>query len=159
MPDQHALADRTELDALRSTRFEPTAEAAARGGLRMAAYGLSADPRLAMGASAVPILHSLQRQVGNRAVVERLGVQRQGLEDFGLGDPGFGGGGGPTGGPTGTGSGGGTQVISGDVIELNAGSIVLNAGLTRVNGVLQSDTLVTDSVIASSYTPGAGNVF
>jgi hypothetical protein len=159
MPDQHALADRTDLDALRSARLEPTAEtldrSSQRGGLGVAGFGLAADPRLAMGASAVPILHSLQRQVGNRAVVERLGVQRQGLEDFGLGDPGFGGGGGPTD----TGSGGGTQVISGDVIELNAGSIVLNAPLTRVNGVLQSDTLVTDSVIASTYTPGAGNVF
>lgn len=155
MSDQHALADRTEFDALRSARVEATAAVADRGGFGMAAYGLSADPRLAMGASAVPILHSLQRQVGNRAVVERLGVQRQSLEDFGLGDPGFGGGGGPTGG----GSGGGTQVISGDVIELDAGSIVLNAPLTRVNGVLQTDTLITDSVIASSYTPGAGNVF
>ena len=112
-----------------------------------------------MGGSAVPLIHSLQRQVGNRAVVERLGVQRAGLEDFGLGDPGFGGEGADGGAPTGAGSGGGTQVISGDVIELNAGSIVLNAPITRANGVVQSDALVTDSVIASSYTPGAGNVF
>jgi hypothetical protein len=158
MPDQHAHAQDVELDAMRYARVEPTAAPADHASYRTAAYGLAGDRRLGMSAPVAPILHSLQRQVGNRAVVERLAIQRDGLDDFGLGDPGFGdgGGGGTT---TGDGSGGGTQVISGDVIELNASSIILNAPVTRANGIMQSDAVVTDSVISSSYTPGAGNVF
>lgn len=31
------------------------------------------------------------------------------------------------------------------------------APFVRVAGVLQADTLITNSVISSSYTPGAGN--
>ncbi len=159
MLEFHAHEDRAELATARRAAPEPAANTAFRATLGAGQHRLAADPRLSMGGSAVPLIHSLQRQVGNRAVVERLGVQRADLDDFGLGDPGFGGGGAPTGDGFGGGTGGGTQVISGDVIELNAASIVLNAPITRANGVLQSDTLVTDSVIASSYTPGAGNVF
>jgi hypothetical protein len=32
------------------------------------------------------------------------------------------------------------------------------APFVRVAGVLQADTLITNSVVSSSYTPGAGNV-
>ena len=32
------------------------------------------------------------------------------------------------------------------------------APFVRVAGVLQADTLITNSVISSSYTPGVGNV-
>jgi hypothetical protein len=110
-----------------------------------------------MRASAAPILATLQRQAGNRAVVERLGIQRipDGVPDAAPADAGPA----PTADATAGGGGGGNQVISGDTVEINASNIVLNAASTRVNGLLQSDTLVTDTVIASTYTPGAGNLW
>jgi hypothetical protein len=33
------------------------------------------------------------------------------------------------------------------------------AGMSKFSGVVQCDTLVTNSVVASSYTPGAGNIW
>lgn len=44
-------------------------------------------------------------------------------------------------------------------IELSAGMLVVGAGMSKFSGVVQSDTLITNSVIASSYTPGAGNIW
>ena len=159
MPDHHARADHVELDTMRNSRVEPTARSTEHSSLAMAAYGLAADPRLAMSAPAAPILQSLQRQVGNRAVVERLAIQREG--PAGLDDS-------PTdaAAPAAGSSGGSRRVISGDTvelsgarIELNAARIDINAPLTRVNGTIQPDTLVTDTVISSSYSPGAGNTW
>lgn len=143
MPDQHAPAERVELDAMRNSRVEPTARPAEHPSLALAAYGLAADPRLAMSAPVAPILHSLQRRAGNRAVVQRLAIQRDGPA-------------GPedapdAGAPTADQSGGNRQVISGDTIELNAGRIDINAPLTRVNGTIQPDTLVTDTVITTTH--------
>ncbi len=31
--------------------------------------------------------------------------------------------------------------------------------MTQANGVLRADTIIADNVVASSYTPGAGNVW
>ena len=33
-----------------------------------------------------------------------------------------------------------------------------DAGIWKFSGVVQSQTLITDSVVAASYSPGAGNV-
>ena len=38
-------------------------------------------------------------------------------------------------------------------------TVHINAGMTRVSGALQADTLIANSVVGSSYTPGVGNVF
>ncbi len=148
----HARADHVELDAMSSARVEPTVQPTEPASLTMATYDLVADPRMAMSAPAAPILQSLQRQVGNRAVVERLGIQRDapaGPDDAPV----------DAGAPTDDASGGSRQVISADTIELTAGRIDINAPLTRVNGTIQPDTLVTDTVISSSYSPGAGNTW
>jgi phage baseplate assembly protein V len=48
--------------------------------------------------------------------------------------------------------------VSATVVEIDAGELEVNAGMARFSGVVQCDTLVTNSVLASSYTPGAGNV-
>ena len=48
--------------------------------------------------------------------------------------------------------------VSAAVVEIDAGQVEVNAGMARFSGVAQCDTLVTNSVVASSYTPGAGNV-
>ena len=44
-------------------------------------------------------------------------------------------------------------------LELSAGVTYVNAGLTRFSGVVQTETLIATSVIAQSYTPGAGNIW
>lgn len=38
------------------------------------------------------------------------------------------------------------------------GAVNVNAGLSRFSGVVQADTIIANSVIAASYTPGAGNL-
>jgi hypothetical protein len=43
-------------------------------------------------------------------------------------------------------------------VKISAGAIVIDAAMTKCNGVLQCDTLVANSVISASYTPGAGNL-
>ena len=49
--------------------------------------------------------------------------------------------------------------ISGSLIELSAGAVTVNAGFSRFNGVAQADTVISTSVVSSSYTPGAGNIW
>jgi hypothetical protein len=34
----------------------------------------------------------------------------------------------------------------------------VDAGMARFSGVVQCDTLIANSVVSSSYTPGAGNL-
>lgn len=52
-----------------------------------------------------------------------------------------------------------TVRITGSVITLEAAAINLKSGLVTCDGTLQSHTLITESVVASSYTPGAGNIW
>jgi len=49
--------------------------------------------------------------------------------------------------------------VAASTVKVSAGMVVVDAGMTRFSGVVQCDTLITNSVIASSYTPGAGNVW
>jgi phage baseplate assembly protein V len=42
--------------------------------------------------------------------------------------------------------------------EVSAGTLTVNAGMSKFGGVVQCDSLIANSVIAQSYTPGAGNV-
>lgn len=44
-------------------------------------------------------------------------------------------------------------------VHVSAGMVEIDAGMTKVSGVVQCDTLIANSVVASSYTPGAGNVW
>src|SRR5947209_3450249 len=43
-------------------------------------------------------------------------------------------------------------VLSSSQLEINAGMITVNAGMAKFSGVVQADTLIANSVIASSYT-------
>jgi hypothetical protein len=54
---------------------------------------------------------------------------------------------------------GGTTTITGGVINIEGGQVNLDAAMTHASGVLQADTVIADSVVASSYSPGAGNVW
>ncbi|HSA79707.1 MAG TPA: hypothetical protein VLE23_02725, partial [Geminicoccaceae bacterium] len=44
-------------------------------------------------------------------------------------------------------------------IEVTAGSVIVNAGTATFSGVVQCNTLVTNTVVATTYTPGAGNIW
>jgi hypothetical protein len=49
--------------------------------------------------------------------------------------------------------------INASVVEVTAGMLNVNSGLSRFSGTVQADTVITNSVISSSYTPGAGNIW
>ena len=49
--------------------------------------------------------------------------------------------------------------LNGSTVEVSSGQVIVNAGMSKFNGVVQSDTLITNSVVSSSYTPGAGNIW
>jgi len=44
-------------------------------------------------------------------------------------------------------------------IDLMAAMVTIEAGMVKTSGVLECDTLVAKSVVAESYTPGAGNIW
>jgi Type VI secretion system/phage-baseplate injector OB domain len=48
--------------------------------------------------------------------------------------------------------------ISASKISFSSGMGSADAGIWKFSGVVQSQTLITDSVVAASYTPGTGNV-
>lgn len=52
-----------------------------------------------------------------------------------------------------------TITLQGSTVEISAGSVTVNAGMTRCSGVVQADTVVASSVVGASYTPGAGNIW
>jgi uncharacterized protein involved in type VI secretion and phage assembly len=49
--------------------------------------------------------------------------------------------------------------VSASSVEVSAGMVTVNAGMSRFSGVVQADTVITNSVVSASYTPGAGNIW
>jgi len=49
--------------------------------------------------------------------------------------------------------------INASAAEISAGMVTVNAGMSKFSGVVQADTVITNSVISASYTPGAGNIW
>src|SRR4051812_17120040 len=49
--------------------------------------------------------------------------------------------------------------VSASTVEVTAGSVTVNAGMSTFSGVVKADTVITNAVVSSSYTPGAGNVW
>ena len=49
--------------------------------------------------------------------------------------------------------------ISASTIDVTASMVKVSAGMSQFSGVVQCDTLITNSVVSSSYTPGAGNIW
>ncbi|WHO39158.1 phage baseplate assembly protein V [Sphingobium sp. AP49] len=45
------------------------------------------------------------------------------------------------------------------MLKVTAGMVQVDAPLSRFSGVVQADTVITNSVISASYTPGAGNIW
>jgi uncharacterized protein involved in type VI secretion and phage assembly len=48
--------------------------------------------------------------------------------------------------------------ISASQVEVSAGMVTVNAGMSKFSGVVQADTVITNTIIAATYTPGAGNI-
>jgi uncharacterized protein involved in type VI secretion and phage assembly len=44
-------------------------------------------------------------------------------------------------------------------VEVSAGMVKVDAGMSKFSGVVQADTVIANSVISASYTPGAGNIW
>ncbi len=49
--------------------------------------------------------------------------------------------------------------VNASTMEVSAGMVTVNAGMSRFSGVVQCDTLISNSVVSASYTPGAGNIW
>jgi phage baseplate assembly protein gpV len=49
--------------------------------------------------------------------------------------------------------------VTAATLEVSAGMVTVDAGLSKFSGVLQCDTLLATTVVATTYTPGAGNVW
>jgi uncharacterized protein involved in type VI secretion and phage assembly len=51
------------------------------------------------------------------------------------------------------------SITAGAPVEISASMLTVNAGMSKFSGVVQADTVITNSVVSASYTPGAGNVW
>jgi hypothetical protein len=49
--------------------------------------------------------------------------------------------------------------INASTVAVSAGMVTVDAGMSKFSGVIKCDTLITNSVVSSSYTPGAGNIW
>jgi hypothetical protein len=49
--------------------------------------------------------------------------------------------------------------VTASQVELTSGMVTVTAGMSRFSGVVQCDTLMANSVISASYSPGAGNIW
>ena len=53
----------------------------------------------------------------------------------------------------------GKVTITASAVEISAGMVTVNAGMSKFTGVVQADTVISNSVISASSTPGSGNVW
>jgi len=49
--------------------------------------------------------------------------------------------------------------VNASQVAISAGMVTVDAGMSRFSGVVQADTVISNSVISASYTPGAGNIW
>jgi uncharacterized protein involved in type VI secretion and phage assembly len=49
--------------------------------------------------------------------------------------------------------------ITAATAEISAATLTVNAGMSKFSGVIQASTVIANSVVSSSYTPGAGNIW
>lgn len=48
--------------------------------------------------------------------------------------------------------------VDASLIQATAGMVTVDAAFSKFSGVVQCDTLISNSVISVSYTPGLGNL-
>lgn len=49
--------------------------------------------------------------------------------------------------------------VNASQVELSAGMVTVNAAMSTFSGVVKCDTLISNTVVSATYTPGAGNVW
>ena len=49
--------------------------------------------------------------------------------------------------------------VNASQLAITAGMVTVDAGMSRFSGVVQADTVISNSVVSASYTPGAGNIW
>jgi uncharacterized protein involved in type VI secretion and phage assembly len=49
--------------------------------------------------------------------------------------------------------------VNASQVSVSAGLVSVDAGMSKFSGVVQADTVIANSVISASYTPGAGNIW
>ena len=49
--------------------------------------------------------------------------------------------------------------VSASQVAVSASLVTVDAGMSRFSGVVQADTVICNSIISASYTPGAGNIW
>ena len=49
--------------------------------------------------------------------------------------------------------------VEASMVEVSAGMVKVDAGMSQFSGVVKADTVITNSVVSASYTPGAGNIW
>jgi uncharacterized protein involved in type VI secretion and phage assembly len=49
--------------------------------------------------------------------------------------------------------------VSASMVEVSASMVTVNAGMSKFSGVVQADTVICNSIVSASYTPGAGNIW
>ena len=53
----------------------------------------------------------------------------------------------------------GSGSMSSSQTQVTSGLVTVNAGMSQFNGVTNHDTVITNSIVSASYTPGAGNIW
>ena len=51
------------------------------------------------------------------------------------------------------------HVVTAGQMEASAGMLSVNSGMSKFSGVVKCDTIIANSVVGSSYTPGVGNIW
>ncbi len=52
-----------------------------------------------------------------------------------------------------------TVTVNASMVKISASMLTVDAGMSKFSGVVKADTVITNSVISASYTPGAGNIW
>jgi uncharacterized protein involved in type VI secretion and phage assembly len=50
-------------------------------------------------------------------------------------------------------------INAGATVDVTASMVNVNAGMSKFSGVVQCDTMISNTVISATYTPGAGNIW
>lgn len=54
---------------------------------------------------------------------------------------------------------GSTVTVQASQVKVSAAMVTVDAGMAKFSGVVKCETLITNAVVSSSYTPGAGNIW
>jgi uncharacterized protein involved in type VI secretion and phage assembly len=49
--------------------------------------------------------------------------------------------------------------VNASQVAVSAGMVTVDSAMSKFSGVVQCDTLISNSVVSASYTPGAGNIW